>query len=267
MGQNSIIVSAFEALRRVNKKTKIFLYFGVLLAITIPFWILGSVTHISGLPFDMQLNVLLVFAMPLVTLYFIARERGFASLRQVAIDCLPVRRASSLGLAVAFLSLPLAATLVFFITHFFVAFDGWSISFLLAPVYFVVYYVAAAFEEIGWTWYATPLLGKSMNVVSTGIIIGVVWATIHTLPWFQQSGLWFMVGMIVFSVFSRIIMTWLYLKNGELLWLNIMYHAMINTTFTMFYSGSPYANPIIYAVILAPFVIIQVRKYGIRSSS
>jgi membrane protease YdiL (CAAX protease family) len=192
MGQHSVIVSTFEILKQINVKTKIFLYFGVLLAITIPFWILGSVTHIHGLPFNMQLNVLLVFAIPFVTLYFIARERGFASLRQVAIDCLPGHRASSLGIAVAFLTLPLVAVLTFFITHFFVAFDGWSISFFLAPVYFVVYYIAAAFEEIGWTWYATPLLGKSMNVVSTGIIIGAVWATVHTLPWFQQGGPWFM---------------------------------------------------------------------------
>lgn len=241
--------------KRHSDKTSIFLYLGTLLAITIPFWLLGSATHIHGLPFNMQLNVLLVFAIPLVTTYFIVRAHGVTSLKRVAADCLPRRRASGLGLAVAFLSLPIVAVLVFFVVHFFVAFDGWSISFYLVPVYFAVYYVAAAFEEIGWTWFATPILRKSMNVVNVGIVIGIVWAAVHTFPWYQQSGLWFMAGMIVFSILSRIIMTWLYLNNGRFLWLNIVYHAMINTTFTIFHPDSSYANPFFYAIALTPLVI------------
>jgi membrane protease YdiL (CAAX protease family) len=235
--------------------TSVLYYFCTLLVIMIPFWVLGSVTRIHGLPFNMQLNVLLVLVMPVVALYFIARTYGTSSLRRVAIDCLPGHRASNLALAIAFLTVPAAAMLVFSAAHFFVAFDGWSVAFVLVPVYFIVYYFAAAFEEIGWTWYATPILGRKMSIVSTGVTVGVVWAALHTLPWYQQNGWWFMTGMIIFSVLSRIIMTWVYLGNGRLLWLSIAYHAMINTTFTLFHPGSPYANPFLYAIALTPLVI------------
>ncbi len=233
------------------------LYFATLLVVTIPFWVLGSATHIDGLPFDMQLNVLVILVLPLVTIYFIRRLYR-ASLKRVFRDCLPSRQANTLGLAVAFLTMPLAGVVVFVATQFFVGFDGWSVPLYLLPVYFSIYYLAAAFEEIGWTWFATPILSKKMGLVGTGIVIGGMWAAVHTWPWFQQNGWQFMFGMIMLSILCRIIMTWLYLKNGRQLWLNITFHAMINTTFTFFYHGSPYANPLAYVPVLfvITFIII-----------
>ena len=248
-----------------KKQKNIHIYFLSLLIITIPFWYLGSVTKIHGLPFDMQLNVLLVLAIPLVTSYFIVNTYGRSGLKQALHDMLP-GRVRYQDVLISFLTMPLVALIAFFILSASVPFDGLSISLGILPIYFVVYYIAAACEEIGWTWYATPLIARRQNVLLTGIIIGIVWSLVHTLPWFQQSGLWFMVGMIIMTIVSRIIMTWLYLKRGNSLWLVIVYHAMINTTFTVFYSNSPYASPFIYAAILLALIATALTAQKIISS-
>ncbi len=245
-----------------NKQKNVYLYFISLLIVTIPFWILGSVTKIHGLPFDMQLNVLLVLAIPLVSSYFIVKTYGRAGLKQALREILPgrVRYQDTL---IAFLTMPLVAMIAFLVLRASVPFDGWSISIGILPLYFVVYYIAAACEEMGWTWYATPLIARRHSILLTGIIIGVMWSLVHIWPWYQQSGLWFMVGMIIITIINRLIMTWLYLKRGKSLMLVIVYHAMINTTFTVFYANSPYANPFVYALMLVALIAIALTTHKI----
>ena len=75
-----------------------------------------------------------------------------------------------------------------------------------------------------------------------------------------------MVGMIIMTIINRLIMTWLYLKRGNSLWLVIVYHAMINTTFTVVYSNSLYAHPFIYGLILVALITTALTAHKIISS-
>jgi membrane protease YdiL (CAAX protease family) len=250
---------------QISTKTLV-LYFMSIFAVTLPFWILGSVTRIHGLPFNMQLNVLAILVIPLVTMYFIAQSYGVSSLKQVARDCLPNLKTSRTGIMIALLTMPLVTVIVTAINLPFAVFDGFAIPLYLLPVYFIVYYIAAILEEIGWTWYATPLFNERMGLVYVGIVIGIMWSAIHVWPWLEQNGLEFTIGMIVLSILNRVIMTWLYLKKGRILWLNIAFHAMINVSFTIFHHGSPYANPLIYASVLF-IIIILVTKLNSQISS
>lgn len=213
----------------------------------------------------MQLNVLIVLAIPVVTAYFIVNTYGWAGLKQALHNMLPGRVRYQDAL-IAFLTMPLVAIITFLVLRTSVPFDGWSISLGILPLYFVVYYIAAACEEIGWAWYATPLIARRQSVLLTGIIIGIIWSLVHTWPWYQQAGLWFMVGMIIMTIINRLIMTWLYLKRENSLWLVIVYHAMINTTFTVFYSNSLYASPFIYAAILVALIATALTAKKIVSS-
>lgn len=121
----------------------IVLYFLSLFIVTIPFWILGSVTKIHGLPFGIQLNVLIVLAIPLVTSYFIVNIYGWAGLKQALHDMLPGRVRYQDAL-IAFLTMPLVVMIAFLILRPSVTFDVWLISLNTLPLYFVVYYIAAA---------------------------------------------------------------------------------------------------------------------------
>lgn len=231
----------------------VFWYLLVVLVVTIPFWVLGSITQIHGLPFNMQLNVLLIFALPVLALLFIAQIHGRAILPTVLRACLP-KRTGLVAVSVAWLTMPLAGLLV----SGALLLRGQSIAvavpFATLPLYFIGYYIAAAFEEIGWTWLVTPPLGERFGVLRAGVLIGCCWALVHLWPWFVVNGLAFTIGMALLSIINRVIMTWLFLWAGRNLWLNLVYHAMINTTLTLFQPGTPAANPLAYCVVILVLV-------------
>lgn len=92
-------------------------------------------------------------------------------------------------------------------------------------------------EELGWRGYALPrLLHGRLGRLGSAVVLGLIWGAWH-LPAFMISGtyqhdaemgvLWLMLGTVV----SSVIMTWLYLRTGgSILVAGIMVHLMNNST-------------------------------------
>lgn len=92
-------------------------------------------------------------------------------------------------------------------------------------------------EELGWRGYALPrLLQGRLGRFGSAVVLGLVWGAWH-LPAFLISGtyqhdegmgvLWLVLG----TVLSSLIMTWLYLRTGgSILLAGIMVHLMNNST-------------------------------------
>ncbi|HEX8969697.1 MAG TPA: CPBP family intramembrane glutamic endopeptidase [Chloroflexota bacterium] len=90
---------------------------------------------------------------------------------------------------------------------------------------------AGVFEEIGWTGFATPRLLKTRSVLSTGLLLGVLWSAWHIggdIPGSATWGsllplrvlLWMFAGMTAY----RVLMTWVYSHSRSLL-VAILMHA------------------------------------------
>jgi len=102
-------------------------------------------------------------------------------------------------------------------------------------------------EEIGWRGYALPLMSRKFGLATSGILLGIIWATWH-LPLFyiaaadtfNQSFPLYLLQVTGLSV----IMAWLFWKvNGNLLPL-MVFHAAINNTKDIVPSASnPSASP------------------------
>jgi membrane protease YdiL (CAAX protease family) len=91
----------------------------------------------------------------------------------------------------------------------------------------VMLFVFAIPEELGWRGYALPKLLKTCSPLVAGLIIGVLWGSLHlalTLPGMINAGappLPTLLGLIGLSVLA----TWLYIRtNGNLL-LTSLFHA------------------------------------------
>ena len=93
-------------------------------------------------------------------------------------------------------------------------------------------------EELGWTGFAVPTLLRRMRygVLSTGLIVGVLWAALHFLVFFwmgRPTGalpLAIFVPLDVFSVVVgmtafRVLMVWVYDRTGESLLVAMLMHA------------------------------------------
>ena len=88
------------------------------------------------------------------------------------------------------------------------------------------------FEELGWTGFVTPRLRQRYSVITTGLIIGVLWGLWH-LPLFLGSihssgiippAIYLSVLLFSFLPVYRVLMTWFYHQTGSL-FVAVLMHA------------------------------------------
>jgi membrane protease YdiL (CAAX protease family) len=95
------------------------------------------------------------------------------------------------------------------------------------------------FEELGWTGFAIPTLLRRMRygVLSTGLIVGVVWGAWHLLVNGWSSGsasgepalVSFLVDAFLFLVAFRVLMVWVYDRTESLLVAILMHMSLVFT--------------------------------------
>ena len=59
------------------------------------------------------------------------------------------------------------------------------IPILLIPVLLVIFYIGAVGEEIGWSGYAIDPMQNRWGALKASIILGLIWATLHIVPYIQ----------------------------------------------------------------------------------
>ena len=133
--------------------------------------------------------------------------------------------------------------------------------------------VAGIFEELGWTGFAVPtLLRLRYGVLSTGLIVGVLWGAWHLPINFWGSGVtvgelslaiflpsW-LLGILVGSLTAyRVLMVWVYERTGSLLVAILMHVSLAAFTFILTppLGGVPYWV-IGFAYAAALWVIVAV---------
>jgi membrane protease YdiL (CAAX protease family) len=118
--------------------------------------------------------------------------------------------------------------------------------------------IAGAFEEIGWTGFATPRLLKAFNVPTAGLVLGLVWAMWHALADFVGNFSTMGVGWIArFFVFwlatlppYRLLMTWVYSRTQSLP-LGILMHASYTGSLLSFFPATSFEQGLIWQAIFA----------------
>ena len=96
---------------------------------------------------------------------------------------------------------------------------------------------AGIFEEIGWTGFAIPELRKKHSVLTTGLVVGIVWGAWHYITAFWGAGneqggfvLLSFLPMMTFYILVlpayRILMAWVY-ENSQSLLIAILMHASL----------------------------------------
>jgi hypothetical protein len=99
---------------------------------------------------------------------------------------------------------------------------------------FLVFLVAGAAEELGWSGYALDAVSERWSALRASIFLGVVWALWH-VPGLMEVGrtpgwiAWWGLG----TVGSRVIIVWLY-RNTESVFAASVYHALINFCWQLF---------------------------------
>ncbi len=209
--------------------------------------------------FFLDATKIIPVALPLSALQFLSvlgaaivttRQEG-GSVRALLARGFDFRRIRSTGWRAAiFLLMPLAILLSFGMT----ALSGAAIPergtpLLALPVFLLVYAISGYCEQIGWTAILSDELLERHSTLASGLILGLVWAAWHVLPFFQthNPAIW-VAWQCLFTVIFRVLLTKVYVLTGRSVFSTIALHATYNAAFSLLpYYGSSY-NPLWMAV-------------------
>ncbi len=81
---------------------------------------------------------------------------------------------------------------------------------------FFAFFIAALGEELGWTGYAIDPMQERWNPLQASILLGVVWAVWHMIPFAQagRSPSW-IAWQCLTLVAARVLLVWLYNNTGK----------------------------------------------------
>lgn len=230
--------------------------FFILLFITsIPFWILGELVSIEDMPINIPISALMAFNPMLIALFLTYRKNGksatIALLRR-AFDYQRITHKIWVWLMPIILLVAFGLQLL----------TGTVISALqfpihLMPIFFIVFFITACGEEIGWQGYACDNLQTRRTALETGIILGMVWAVWHIIPYFQAgNSAWWVIWQCVATVGLRIIIIWLYNNTNYSIFATIVFHAMINVGNFLFPNYGSYYDPFMVSIVIWGVVVI-----------
>ncbi len=230
------------------------LFFGLVLLLSLPFYALG-LSH-TALPFAdaLPLSALMACVPAIAALGLIARQSGIAAavlLFKSAFSFGALSNAGWVMLAVAFM--PVA----FALTAGLIWLSGATLPPLqLLPVGAIIpalllFFLGAVGEELGWQGYAYPRLIKRHSALNTALIIGVVWALWHVIPFalMGRSAPW-IIWQGLTMVLMRIIVVWLVVNTGGRILIAVLFHMMSNSVWGFFANFTPWYDPLFMCVVL-----------------
>ncbi|MFB1042379.1 CPBP family glutamic-type intramembrane protease [Streptomyces chrestomyceticus] len=222
-------------------------FIALLAALSVPFWGAGAVFDLSGaLPMGMPLSAF-QFVLPVaVASFLLFREEGGRGVRRLLRRTVSVRGAARPGCwALSVLLIPA----LFLVTYGLLSAAGAPPTgphspLASVPLLLVLYAVAAAAEEAGWTGYLLEPLREWWGTLGAGLVIGLVWAAWHVVAYAQagRSAAW-TAGQVLGSVAVRVLMVRLYDSSGGVVLTAVVVHTAINVVESVFPGYTEHAAP------------------------
>lgn len=229
----------------------VFIFFALVFALSIPFWVLAVLNPIQLLP-GLPVSALGAFAPALGALILVYKNERLTGLLQLIQRSFDFKRVKNKSWYLAFILInPAIAILAYDVMRASgVALPNpapLSLATLPMAVFFLV---GALGEEIGWTGYATEPLQQRWGTLAAGILLGSVWAVWHFAPLIQAHRsiewiAWWSVG----TLSLRMIMVWLHIHSGKSVFAAAVFHAMVNLCWQLFPNNGSYYDPQVFGLI------------------
>jgi uncharacterized protein len=241
-------------------------------ALTVPFWLLGTTTHLELLP-GLPVAALAAWNPMIAAAMVVFLENGrsgVASLLGRSLDLGRVRSFLSYLPALGLMPLVMAASfLCERLTGTPVRVP--RISLLPASLLVVGFFVAAEGEELGWTGYALEPMQERWGPLGAGLVLGSVWALLHYVALAQahRSPSW-IAWWSLNTIALRIVMVWLYNTTGRSVFVSSLFHMTINVTWQLFPGHGSYYDPRTTGIItgcLAVVVAISSPRFRVRTAA
>jgi membrane protease YdiL (CAAX protease family) len=255
---------SFSMSSNVSVKRSPLTFFLLVFALALPFWLLGALLKPLP-PINLSLSSLQIVCPITAAFILLYREEKFAGIHELfkrAFDAKSIRHpiwyvpVIFLTPVILLLSYTIMLLLGRPLPHPFIP---WS----TIPLFVVVFLLAALGEEVGWrTGYVTDPLQDRWGALTTGLMVGSVWALWHVVGWRQEQPWGWVAGQGFLTIGLRVLMVWLYNTTGKSLVATLLFHTMINVSEFSFPNYGSHFDPVLAGTITAMLVVVVTCFWG-----
>jgi len=240
-------------------------FFLLVLLLSVPFYLLGAVGGRLPILTAQPISALMAFVPMIAALILVYRERGGEGATNLLKRALDFERIRSMGwFLVAACFLPIVAVLQYLALRLIgTAMPAPQFALAATPLFFVMYFVGAIGEEIGWQGYAYPALRTRYSALMAAVILGAFWALWHVIPFVQigRTANWiFWHGLSIVTL--RVIIAWLFVNTGQSVFIAVLFHTMINLPWSVIANYGSFYDPLITFALLMLVVGAIVALWG-----
>lgn len=242
------------------------LFFALIFGLSAPFWILSTQMTSSGLPEHFPItDIGATFTPTIAAVILRYREAGATGVRELFLRIFDYRRIKNRRwLLIAAVLFPL----LYLVTYFVMLFLGYPVSTLWNPSpalvgAFLLFFVAATAEELGYSAYETDALQRRMTALNAALVMGPLWALWHlpSMIGMGQSTELILWGLCA-TVTVRILCVWIYNNTAASVFAVILMHVIASTSRTAYPGGrSGYElgnGSVAYSVIIVFTLVVVV---------
>jgi membrane protease YdiL (CAAX protease family) len=235
----------------------------LVLVLSIPFWILGAIAPDTTkiLPIKLPISALMTFCPFLAAAILVYRKQKMEGVRGLLKSTFDYKK---IKYKKWYLPIVLLMPFMALISYWYVRLTSVMIlepqlSSLSIIAFFLMFFIGAIGEELGWGGYLIEPLQNRYGALSASIVLGFFWAIWHIIPFSQahQTPIW-IVFQCICTVFLRIIMVWMFNNTGKSVFGMILFHTMINISPYFIPNYGAHYDPFIFSVLLLVMVVVIV---------
>lgn len=243
-------------------------YFGLVVLLTIPFWVMGAVIDVQILP-GIHISALMFVTPGLAAAILVYRSSGSAGIIALLRRCVDVSRIKPVTW---FLPIVLITPAVLVLSYWVMNVLNLplppepAIAWSMIPALLVIFFVSGAFEQAGWMGYAFEPMQARYQALPAAFLLGIFWAAWHYIPLVQggRATDW-IVGWSLATVAARVLMVWLFNNAGHSVFATILFQVVLNTGMAIFPNEGSHYDPMVTGPILALVALLVVALYGPRT--
>lgn len=229
-------------------------YFLLSFGLAVPIWLLTSGRQLP-LPFNLPAAALVTFVPVTAASIAAYRQSGVPGVKTLWKRTLDYRRVKNKAW---YLPTLLLMPAIYMLSYGVMRLTGMplpeqiDIPLAQVPLYWVMFFIGDAGEELGWTGYAIDPMQNRWGALKGSLILGGIWATWHAVPFVLtgNDASW-VLWQTLSAIPLRVLHVWIYNNTGKSVFAVILFHDMTNISWSFFPNYASHYNPLVTGIITA----------------
>ncbi len=208
-------------------------FFLILYGLSIPLWLIETMIDFKRSSLDFSIiDILATFTPLIAATILIFKEEGTTGINKLFKRIFDFNKIQKKVWYVPIVFLPFILYWLIFSMIYLVKLplpSTFEIPFKSIPFLFMLFFIGAICEEIGYMGYAIDPMQDRFGALKASIIMGILWAIWHYPSIIQQghNATWIAWGTLG-TVAVRVLMVWFYNNTGKSVFACILFHTLLN---------------------------------------